>query len=104
MSDSHLTDPLGRDIILHDDTWNGHIREGHPEVLAHRDLVELAVERPLSIRASLHDPKCRVYYGRGPRPTVMIQVVADITGGYVKTAHLAKRFNRGAEEWSSPTP
>jgi hypothetical protein len=34
----------------------------------------------------------------------MIQAVADIRRGVVKTAHLARKFSGGAEEWSSLTP
>lgn len=104
MSDKTLIDPLGRALILHDLTWDGHIIAGHPEVARHRDLVEAAITSPICIRLSLRDPDCRLYYGLGPRPTVKIQVVADIGLGVVKTAHLAGRISGGSEEWSSPTP
>ncbi len=104
MADSKLTDPLGREITLHDRTWAAHIVKGHPEIAPHRKLVEQAVTAPEEIRQSKSDPNCRLYYGHGPRPTVKIVVVADVAQGIVKTAHLARKITGGAVEWSLPTP
>lgn len=101
--DTILTDPLGRTITLHERTWHGHILRGHPEVEPHRALVESAITRPHTIRHSAADPDCRLFFGRGPRGGVMMMVVADITLGLVKTAHLARRPSGGDTEWSRPT-
>jgi hypothetical protein len=100
MSDTTLIDPLGREVVLHDRTWNGHIIKGHPEVDGHRALVEQAVRAPDEVRVSRSDPDCRLYYGPGPWPDVRIMVVADVVHGLVKTAHLAKKISGGAVEWS----
>ena len=47
MADTTLTDPLGRDIVLHDRTWYGHIVKGHPDMSGH------------------YDENCRIYFGPG---------------------------------------
>jgi len=99
MADSQLTDPLGRTITLHDRTWHGHILKGHPEVEPYRDLVEQAVRDPYEIRQSRSDENCRLYFGRGPRETVRIMVVADVVEAVVKTAHLCRRVTGGEREW-----
>jgi len=98
MPDSHLTDPLGRTITLHDRTWHGHIIKGHPEMTGHRDLAEAAITSPEAILHSRGDTNCRLYMGVGPRNTVKLVVVADIVQGHVKTAYLAKR-TKGTQEW-----
>ncbi len=103
MADSTLTDPLGREITLHERTWTAHIISGHPEVSGHRLLVEPAVTSPTEIRRSKSDPDCRLYFGPGPRPAVIIMLVADVARGVVKTAHFARRITGGPTEWSSPT-
>lgn len=100
MADATLTDPLGRAIVLHDHTWHGHIVKFHPEVKHHRSLVEQAVHSPDQIRQSKSDPDCRLYYGPGPRAGVIMMVVAEVSLGIVKTAHLAKKATGGALEWS----
>lgn len=104
MADATLTDPLGRRIVLSDRTWFGHIVKGHPEVAECRDLAERAIRQPEEIRFSKADPDCRLYYGPGPRPSVRMMVVADVVGGVVKTAHLARKATGGATEWSKSTP
>ncbi len=101
MADANLTDPFGREIVLHDHTWHGHIVKYHPEVNNHRPLVEQAIHSPDEIRHSNADPDCRLYYGPGPNPGVIIMVVADVSLGIVKTAHLARRVTGGALEWST---
>lgn len=98
MPDVTLTDPLGRAITLHAHTWYGHIIKGHPEVAGHRALVEGAVTAPHEIRYSTSDPDCRVYYGSGPSPGLLVAVVADVVAGFVKTAYLANRM-KGVPEW-----
>lgn len=98
MGDAVITDPLGRRITLHDRTWYGHILKGHPEVREHRALVETAVASPYEIRHSSSGPSCRLYIAAGPRPAVRMVVVADVAGGYVKTAYLSKRI-KGMMEW-----
>jgi hypothetical protein len=104
MADTTLVDPLGRTIVLQERTWHGHIVKGHPEIKDDRRLVEWAVESPDEIRHSGSGPDCRIYYGPGPRPTVIMMVVADVALGIVKTAHLARKATGGAVEWSKPTP
>ena len=91
MADTTLKDPLGRDIVLHDRTWHGHIVKGHPDLGGHHDLVERTVQSPDEIRHSRADENCRIYFGTGPRPGVIIMVVADVVDRVVKTAHLAKK-------------
>lgn len=103
MGDSTVVDPLGRAIVLHDHTWYGHVLLQHPEMRRHRDLVEKTLAEPLEIRVSDADPDVRLYFGDGPRNGIIVAVVANIVGGFVKTAHLIKR-PRGKMEWSKPTP
>ncbi|MFH0980813.1 MAG: hypothetical protein V2A79_04670 [Planctomycetota bacterium] len=99
MGDSTLVDPLGRAITLHERTWFGHIVKGHPEVTTARHLVEQALEAPEEIRHSASDPDCRLYYGPGPRPGLIMMVVVDVMRGRVKTAHLARRTTGAGIEW-----
>ncbi len=100
MVDSSLIDPLERTLVLHDRTWFGHIIQGHPDVTDFRNLVEAAVRTPDQIRFSRIDADCRLYFGRGPRPSVTVMVVADVVRGVVKTAHLCAKASGGAVEWS----
>jgi hypothetical protein len=104
MADTELTDPLERKITLHDRTWFGHIVKGHPDIAPFRALVEQAIAHPSEIRHSRSDPDCRLYYAPGPRPAVIMMVVADVAKRAVKTAHLARRMTGGFVEWSLPTP
>ena len=104
MADSILLDPLGREIVLHDRTWYGHIVKVHPDISDFRRIAEQAVSQPVEIRHSSSDGDCRIYYGSGPRPGLMMAVVADVTVCVVKTAHLAKKITGGGAEWSSPIP
>lgn len=101
MADKILLDPLGRRLLLHDHTWHGHILRRHSEMQPHRLLVELAITAPLEIRYSDADADCRLYFGVGPRPGIIIAVVVDLGRGFVKTAHVVKR-PKGAIEWSRP--
>jgi hypothetical protein len=96
-------DPLGRAITLHDHTWYGHILPGHPELADHLADVAQAITNPLEIRFSDADPNCRIYFGVGPRRGIIMAVVANVAGGFVKTAHMVKRA-KGVVEWSKPTP
>jgi hypothetical protein len=105
MANRTLTDPLGRQVTLHNRTWYGHILKTHHEIRAHRRLVEEAVTAPLEIRIDTSDPADgRLYYGTGPRTGMMIVVAANVAVGHVLTAHLVKAAKAGAIEWSSPTP
>ena len=105
MANRALTDPLGRTVTLHNRTWYGHILKNHPDLRAHRRLVEEVVTAPLEIRTDAADPaNGRLYYGIGPRSGMMIAVAVDVTVGIVLTAHLTKAVKAGALEWSSPTP
>jgi hypothetical protein len=103
LSDTILHDPLGRQIVLHDRTWYGHVLPAHPDMDEHRDLANRTITDPLEIRFSAADANCRIFFGVGPRKGIMIVVVADLAGGFVKTAHLIKSA-KGAIEWSKPTP
>ena len=100
MADTLLADPLRRVVFLHDHTWFGHIVKAHPEMATNRALAEMTVREPDEIRQSRWDENCRLYFGPGPRPGVIIMVVADVALGAVKTAHLAKRVSGGSKEWS----
>ncbi len=103
MADVILTDPLGRDITLHDRTWYGHIIKRHPEMRALRAQVEQTVRDPDEIRFSTYDPDCRLYYRGSGRAGILIAVVGDVAQELVRTACLANR-TKGALEWSRPTP
>jgi hypothetical protein len=103
MADATLQDPLGRRVVLHSHTWQGHILKRHPEMQPHRVLVELAITDPIEIRFSIADADCRLNFGTGPRPGMMIAVIADLSRGFVKTAHVVKAA-KGVIEWSKPTP
>ena len=103
MADRQLTDPLWREISLHERTWVGHIIRGHPELAEYRHYVERAITAPMEIRESNSDPKCRLYYGIGPRETVQMMVVVDLSLGIVKTAHWARTITGGKVEWSLQT-
>jgi hypothetical protein len=63
----------------------------------HRRLAEQAIRTPLAIHRSNSDPDCRTYYGVGPRPGIMVAVVADVVNGFVKTGYLTHR-TAGAPE------
>ena len=98
MADTALIDPLGRTITLHDHTWFGHILKGHPDLAGDRALVECAVTSTATIHFSKADVDCRVYYGLGATTGLMTAVVADIVGGFVKTAYRT-RTAKGTIEW-----
>ena len=102
MADIVLTDPLGRQITLHDRTWYGHILRRHPEMRGWRDQVERAVEQPVEIRFSAYDPDCRTCYSDIIRAGMMIAVVIDVKQLLVRTAFFTTRM-KGAVEWSRPT-
>jgi len=70
---------------------------------AHRALVGAALADPLEIRISDADADYRLYFGSGPRADIMVVVVVDLPGGFVKMSHLV-RSARGAIEWSRQTP
>ena len=103
MADVRVTDPLKRVIRFTSGNWTGHVTKRHPEVGSFRRLAEQAVRRPLEIRFSPSDSECRLYFGKGPRPGVMIVVVANVLRGLVKTAHFVK-VARGDLEWSRRKP
>jgi hypothetical protein len=103
MADTHLIDPLGREVVLHDSTWFGHICRVHGDMGRHRRRVERAVRSPVVIRVSHSDSNCRLYFAPGPR-RLLVVVVADVVGGVVKTAYLGRKIAGGIIEWSSPTP
>jgi hypothetical protein len=103
VGDSNLTDPLGRTIRLHEQTWVVHILRRHPEMALHREAVENAIVDPLEIRRSPADADCRMYFGDGPRKGILVLVIADVVSRFVKTAHLVRSM-KGAVEWSRPTP
>ena len=94
-----LTDPLSRQIDLSEDTWYGHIVKGHPEMQGLRKEAEAAILQPASIHFSASDENCRLYYAPAPRSPLMICVVAEVVGGFVKTAYLTKRIKPGVQEW-----
>ena len=95
-----LTDPLGREFVLADRTWYGHIIIGHPEMAPHRALVEQAVAAPLGIWISSSNADARLCYGTGPRAGVFVAVVVDVPLGIVKTAYLTKSMTGANQEWT----
>ena len=98
MADTPLVDPLGRTIVLHDHTWFGHIVKRHPDMRSLRTYVETAIIAPTRICFSTSDPDCRVYYGPGPTQGILVAVVGDVVGGYVRTAYRTTRI-KGTPEW-----
>lgn len=98
MVDTLLIDPLGRRIMFHDHTWYGHVLKRHPEMTGLRGLAHASVRLPLAIHYSTSEPDCRTYYGPGPRPGIMVAVIADVVIGVVKTAYLTNK-KKGAPEW-----
>lgn len=102
MGDSTWTDPLGRKITLHENTWTRHILRGHPDVARYRKQAGSTIASPNAITISASDPDCRLYYGRPVRKNVRIVVVANVVGGFVKTAYLSKKPPGGSIEWSPP--
>jgi hypothetical protein len=103
VADTNLTDPLGRQIILHERTWSVHVLKGHPDVAPLRPLAEDAIRHPLEVRQSTSDPDCRLYFCKVPRRKLYLMVVADVVKGLVKTAHLTRKIKGGPIEWSRPT-
>src|SRR5438105_1698337 len=98
MADSSLVDPLGREVILSDRTWDRHILVAHPDMDGGREFVEQAVTSPKSIWLSGSDADVRVYYGEGPSPYLMVAVKANIKRGVVLTAHLVKKETGAKKE------
>src|SRR5947207_530499 len=103
LADITLQDPLGRQIVLHDHTWYGHIIKRHGDMRGLRDLVAEAIRAPLEICYSASDPDCRLYFGRATTPGIMVVVVADVVRGFIRTAYRTAR-RKGVVEWSPPTP
>ena len=68
MADLPLVDPLGRECVLADQTWNCHILVAPSDMEGGRDCVDRAVTSPRSIWLSASDPDVRVYFGEGPSP------------------------------------
>jgi hypothetical protein len=101
MADETFTDPLGREIVLHDRTWYGHILKGHRELAGEREYAGMAIVEPLEIRHSLSDQDVRLYHGPARRRDVVLRVVVDIELGLVKTAHYVRKPQGGEVEWSS---
>jgi hypothetical protein len=95
-----LIDPLQRRITLSDRTWAAHIVKGHPEMTAHHRAALDAVTSPEEIQYSASDSDCRVYYGQPLRNGLRAVVIADVVGGWVKTAYFARKKRAGAVEWS----
>ena len=103
MTETRMIDPLGRELILDDRTWYGHILKSHPEIAELRNLVELAIKALDEIHISRLDANCLLYYAQGPRSSVMMVAVADLSLGIIKTAHLARKPLAGLFEWSKST-
>ena len=98
MPDALMIDPLGRAVTLHDHTWFGHILKGHPDMRTLRTEVEAAIQTPLRICFSSSDPGCRIYYGSTWNSSIMVAVIGDVVGGFVRTAYRTAKI-KGAVEW-----
>jgi len=98
-----LTDPLGRSFVLSATTWDKHILTRHDDVEGQWQYVRAAVADPEQILFSRHDPKCRLYVGRGPDDRHKIQVIGDLAAGRIRTAYWvrASRVRGGGVEWPS---
>jgi hypothetical protein len=99
MSTEAWTDPLGRTVRMDDATWYRHILRNHRELTGERGVIGSTIKNPLEIHFSSSDPDCRLYYGPGSRLGLIICVVADVVGGYVKTAYFSKKIKQGGKEW-----
>jgi len=102
MADSSLGDPLGRECVLADHTWERHILVAHPDMDGGREYVEGAITSPRSIWSSGSDASVRIYYGDGPSPFLMVAVKVNIVEGVVLTAHLVKKETGARREWQKP--
>ena len=98
MPDKTLVDLLGRSLVLHDHTWFGHISKRHPDMRLLRSRAESAVTHPLRICFSASDPQCRIYYGVTATPGIMVAVIGDVAGGFIRTAYRTGKI-KGTPEW-----
>jgi hypothetical protein len=91
MADTVLQDPKGRQIVLLDNTWFGHIVKAHPDMANRRRDVEQAVRQPDAIHLSKSSADCRVYYSLPAARGIMVTVVADLPKQIVLTAYRSRR-------------
>jgi hypothetical protein len=60
--------------------------------------VEWAIPRPIRICFSTSDPDCRIYYGAVSNAGIMVAVIGDVVGGFVRTAYRTNKI-KGTPEW-----
>lgn len=105
-------DPLGRHVVLREDTWYDHILHQHVELAGQDAGVERAVSQPDTIRIDADDPMRRVYYAfnvvRPPFHGQHLKVVVEFTDawgermvyGEIVTAFVVARVKRQEKhEW-----
>jgi hypothetical protein len=102
MGEWTLVDPLGREVLLSEHTWDRHVLVAHPDMYGGRDFVERAITAPRSIWFNSSDADVRIYYGNGPSPYLIVAIKANIQSGIVLTAHLAKKETGASIEWQQP--
>lgn len=91
-----------QEVLLFDDTWNGHILPGHPEVAPYEDLIlptltnpELILEDTTGSGSSLFlsDPFRGASFFAGSRLHVVVRI--DLTPCLIPTLYLSGTRGRG---------
>ena len=85
-------DPFGREIVLTEEVWFGHIVLGHAEFHERPSIVQAALTTPASIKSDRRYPLREVYYRAAPLPypfaNLLVRVVVKFyEAGEVVTAH-----------------
>jgi hypothetical protein len=90
-----VRDRWGRDIILYEDIWFGHILVGHPDLWGLESAVARVLEYPHRVMFDMIDDDRECYYQTGvyPQfPDAFVKVCVEFGGdkdGFVVTAFIA---------------
>ncbi len=101
------TDPLGREVVLHDDTWHGHVVVEHPAMIHNVHLIQDAIERPERICRDAVDHERESYYRPIPDsiPRLLVKVCVEFEppdqfgqiAGIITTTYPTALVKRGEE-------
>ena len=86
------TDPFGNRLSCTEDTWEGHVLPGHPEMDGLVEEAKQAITNPSKITKSGHSQTEMCYYRDAPSPYGgrIMKIVATVkpgrTRGYIKSA------------------
>jgi hypothetical protein len=88
-------DPFGREILLTEEVWYGHIVLGHAEFRERQSIVQAALTAPGFINLDRRHPLREVYYRasslRDPFADLLVRVVVKFyEAGEVVTAHFIR--------------